>query len=765
MGGRPNTIQILHVDDERGFVDMAAEFLERADDRFTVETATSASEGLDRLAENDIDCIVSDYDMPGTDGIEFLEAVREEHPDLPFVLFTGTGSEEVASEALSAGATEYLQKGEDTDQSDLLANRVRNAVEQHRSSQQAANLERIGALVRKINQALLRANSHEEIETRVCEIISDSEPYRFAWIGEHDPDTRTVEPRTWAGSERGYLETIQITTDDRPTGQGPTARAIQSGDLAVVQNIPECDTYDPWREAALERGYRSSAAIPLVYDETRYGVLNVYADRTGAFDERERELLRELGGDIGHALRHQEAQRELRLFREAVEASGHSIYFTDTDGTIEYVNPAFEELTEYAAEEAIGHTPRILQSGEHDSDFYRVLWETILSGDCWRSEIVNATKSGDQYVVDQTIAPVTDESGEIDRFVAVNVDITEREERERDLERYETMVNTASDMVYILDTDGRFAFVNDAAETLTGYSRDRLLSAHVDLIMDEDDIETGRQLIADLCRADGQEQVNDAFEWTLHTADEDTVPCESHIALLYDDDEWVGTVGVVRDVTERKRRERELERQNERLEDFASVVSHDLRNPLAVAAGRLEMVSEDCDSDHVAAVARALERMETLIDDLLALAREGDGTQTVGDIDLAEIAEDCWQTVETRTATLVVETERSIRADRSRLKQVLANLFRNAIDHGGDDVTVTVGDLDGGFYVADDGPGIPADAREQVFDAGYSTARQGTGLGLSIVADIVDAHGWTITLTDGEDGGARVEIAGVESAD
>ncbi len=216
---------------------------------------------------------------------------------------------------------------------------------------------------------------------------------------------------------------------------------------------------------------------------------------------------------------------------------------------------------------------------------------------------------------------------------------------------------------------------------------------------------------------------------------------------------------------ERLEREAALERQNDRLEEFASIVSHDLRNPLNVAAGRLELAREACDDDNLEDVARAHARMEALIDDLLTLAREGRSVLEPEPVDVAATVADCWRHVETAEATLEVETERSIEADPSRFQRLLENLVRNAVEHAGRDVTVTVGELEDGIYVADDGPGIPAEKREAVFETGYSERRDGTGFGLGIVERICDAHGWDVAATDGADGGARFELTGLEFAD
>ncbi|WP_338739563.1 GAF domain-containing sensor histidine kinase [Haloplanus salilacus] len=209
---------------------------------------------------------------------------------------------------------------------------------------------------------------------------------------------------------------------------------------------------------------------------------------------------------------------------------------------------------------------------------------------------------------------------------------------------------------------------------------------------------------------------------------------------------------------------KQLQRTNERLEQFASVVSHDLRNPLNVADGRLELVDEECDSAHLDAIRRALDRMDALITDLLALAREGDSKTEITSVDLAMLAENCWNNVDTGNTNIATDIDRTVRADEGRLSQIFENLIRNAVEHGGGDVTVRVGELDDGFYIEDDGVGIPEDERDDVFDTGYSTSDKGTGFGLSIVKQVVDAHGWRIHLTEASGGGTRFEITGVEFA-
>ncbi|SDE95321.1 histidine kinase N-terminal 7TM domain-containing protein [Halorientalis regularis] len=246
--------------------------------------------------------------------------------------------------------------------------------------------------------------------------------------------------------------------------------------------------------------------------------------------------------------------------------------------------------------------------------------------------------------------------------------------------------------------------------------------------------------------------------------------CFDVLVTRLGDDAESGAVALIHDVTDRERRKRklreqnvELKRQNEQLDNFAGIVSHDLRNPLTVADGHLELIDRETDSDHVDPARAALDRMRQIIDDVLTLARSGQSVSDTEQVDLAAVATEAWETVDTRDAALTVDVDLTVEGDPSRLRQLFENLFRNSVEHGGPEVAVTVGTLDGdgGFLIADDGPGIPPDRRAEVFDEGFSTDDDGTGFGLAIIETIVEAHGWEIAVTESEQsGGARFEITG-----
>ena len=476
MNATETKIRVLIVDDDPEFTEVVAVMLEREESRFETYTAETVAEGFEILEHAPIDCVISDYRMPETNGLEFLDSIRDKHGELPFVLLTGQGDEEIASEAISAGVTDYIRKDRAKGQYSLLVTRITNAVEKRRA-----------------RRALGRRK-------RELESLND----RFQSFVRHSPDIITV---------------------------------------------------------------------------------------------------------------------------------------LNEDGIIQYDSPAIEHVLGYDQDDLIGE-------------------------------------------------------------------------------------------------------------------------AAIDYIHPDD-----RDRIRDLLdrSIDDSDELRDSFEYRLRHADGSWLWIES-IAIARTEQTGNGYLMYSRDISDRKARERRLEGKTERLEEFASIVSHDLQTPITVADARLELAREECDSEHLPAIGDALARMEEIINATLTLAREGRVVDETEPIDLV------------------------VSADRERLRRVMENLFANAVEHGstsspsrpGDDaverrstpaeenslVTVSIGELDGddGFYVADDGPGIPEDQREDVFEPGHSMSPDGTGFGLAIVEEIVEAHGWDIKATASDAGGARFDISGVESA-
>jgi len=920
MSGRTGTVRILHVDDEPDFASMAATYLERVDERLDVETVTTVREGLDRLADDAFDCVVSDYDMPGRNGIDFLEAVRENGWDLPFILYTGKGGEEVASEAISAGVTDYLQKSTGTSQYEVLTNRITNAVEQHRDSQRATQLDRIRSLSSKLNRELIRAESAAAVKSRVCELISESDPYQFAWIGEVDAETDRLVPVASAGDADGYLEAATITTDESATGRGPGGTAVRERRIAVSQNIAADSTFEPWQSDALDRGFQAVAAIPLEYGTDLYGVLIVYADRRNAFDGDERRLLLELGRDLAHVLHSFDvetaARAESHCIERLLDATGDLFFATDTEGQLRRWNDQFVAATGLSPANIGGMNATDLVGPDH-RDRVDDLLDAATETERTSVEAPLQTADGDRIPYEFTVVALTDPEDEHCGFCAIG---RARSERPEGGPLSPNFFANLPGIVYRCGNEPGWPMqeVRGAVPDLTGYRRDELENRgdffgsqliHPDdrsavwqsvqaalerkepfeltyRIRTKDDRikwvwEQGRAIysetgevrglegfILDVTKQERHKHVVD----TLHDAAQSVMRASSaeaaaEIAVdtiedvldlpacaihLHEDDgdgarlapvawtsltqEIIGEPPVIApgdglagrafqageaeihhdlstepellnpdtvirsellfplgehgilligsveanafdevDISlaetvaahtttalTRIEREQGLERQNERLEEFSSIVSHDLQSPLSVAKGNLDLYRETQDEEHLVAIQRAHDRMDTLLNDLLDLAREGADVTELEAVDLAELSTACWENVDTAGATLDVHVDRTIRADRSRLAQLLENLFRNAVEHGGSDVSITVGDLATGFYVADNGVGIPAGEREQILESGYSTTEEGTGFGLAIVNEIVDAHGWSIQITESGDGGARFEITDVD---
>jgi len=453
-------VDVLHVDDDPSVLDLTESFLDAELDEVDVTTTTKPGEVIDHLAAGTFHCVISDYDMPGHDGLEVLCNVRDEYPDLPFILYTGKGSEEIAAEAINAGVTGYLQKG-GPDQIRRLANRVEHAAVEYRS----------------------------QIES----------------------------------------------------------------------------------------------------------------------------------------------------------------------------------------------------------------------------------------------------------------------------ERYSTVLKALNYPIYVVNEDVEFEYVNEAFVDLTGYDREEILGSPPGLIKTESGVKKANEKLAEIVSSTGPER--EKFRVDIRAKDGETVPCYDHMAALPFDDEFRGSVGILRDASEERQRREELLQQNERLEEFTSVVSHDLRTPLNNAEAAAELARLDGGEEHFDRLASEHERMEQMIRDLLHPARSGQTVSETKPVDVSAVASEAWESFGRPADGLELpDGELVVDGDPPRVRRLIENLLRNAVDHCRSPVTVTVGECAEGFYVSDDGAGVDEERVDEVFEPGFTTASDGTGFGLTIVKRIADAHGWEIDVTESEAGGARFEF-------
>ena len=874
-----SNIRVLLVDDDDAFADLTADYLERENDDFRVTTRPKAAPALEYLASPDtrVDCVVSDHDMPETNGLEFLDAVRTEHPDRPFVLFTGKGSEEIASDAISAGVTDYLQKG-GTDQYPVLANTVRNAVERRRSEralrEEKHHLEQVlattpGSVVFQPDGRIASATDRARASLALDDDPAEDPDWEFVTVdGDPLPEekhparrvARTGQPLhgvrlgvEWPDGWRKFLvmhcaplfdadgdvdRVVASFTDvsDRVKGDRDADRAktiVQAvsdavytldadGDFTFVNDafealtgrgredlvgehcsvvIREADIAES--EAVIEElltGDEASGVLEMTVDGWADGVEHVEAHIALLPHDTGFEGTAGVVRDVTERERRERRLRESeQKYATLIEEASDGVVIAQGD-EIKFGNQRAADILATGQADLEGlAVGDVIAPEDRDTVLERL--QRRLAGDEpeRRYEFHAMDADGDRVPIEFTAARVTYEGDPA--VLAICRDVSEREARARERRQYETIVETAPDGVFIVDAEANYVGGNIEGAGLTGMTEAELKSTSVPELVEAGVFDPAvvpryQETVRDLLesgKADGKGKFD--FHVSPEGSDEERV-VECHLALRPHDDDFRGTIGVLRDVTRRKRRERELERQNERLDEFTSVVSHDLRSPLNVATGWLQRYREDGDDDALDRVQTAHGRMNEILDELLALAKDGEDAHETTEVALEVVCASAWSSVATDDANLGINVDgQAVEAASGRLTQLFENLFVNAVAHGsanpesqrhdapaeesgaaaqsadgatadggdaapGAKVNITVGSLsDGpGFYVADDGPGIPEDARKNIFQMGYSTDVDGTGFGLAIVQSVVDAHGWDVVVTESEHGGARFEF-------
>jgi PAS domain S-box-containing protein len=504
-----------------------------------------------------------------------------------------------------------------------------------------------------------------------------------------------------------------------------------------------------------------------INDETRW--LNQIVEVETAEDGAPQEAI----GLLRDVTEQKEDHQDLQMFREIVEHSGHSVYWTDADGTIQYVNPAFEEITGYSYQEAVGKTPRILQSGEHDDLFFEELWETIRDGNVWSREIVNERKTGERYVINQTIAPIETDDGEIDSYVAVNSDITEQKEYERELEILREAIDKAPISITLTDPtreDNPISYVNEAFEELTGYPEAEVKGRNCRFLQGK---ETEIDRLVALQEAIDNEEL---FSLELRNYRKDGAMFWNRITItpIYDEEgNLVRYLGTQEDVTTRREHE-------QRLMVLNRVLRHNLRNKLSIITGFASALKNTCDDSAGRLSQGDVERVHSQIDSILETATElatlGNKVRRFQNVieeanriepfQVEPVLDSAQSNIKNQfpeaNIKVQAESDLSILANERAFKLTVEELLENAVVHNqsatprvrmceSDNDTVTV-------TIADTGPGIPEIEQKILTEGEESPLLHGSGFGLWIVNWLILRSGGSVTISDNEPTGTIVEL-------
>nr|WP_253805830.1 PAS domain S-box protein [Haloferax sp. Q22] len=604
----------------------------------------------------------------------------------------------------------------------------------------------------------------------------------------------------------GYEEATELTTDD-VRGKTPQEVFGEEHGAKVEANFRRCVerrapiSYREELPLGVDARFWQTGLAPVIVDGDIVRIVGIARNVTSQV-ERERAL---------EATNHR--------LESLIEATPLTIMEFDADGEVALWNRGAEEMFGWSQDEVVGGpVPFVPDDSAAEFETHR---QRAFRGErIRRKEVRRETKAGEQLDLLLSVVPLSDADGEVTNALAVLEDITEQKQLERDLRALQA---TAQELSRAQTGDEIGDIAVTAASDILGFEvtgiweydeRDDALlplaetAAARDLFGSSPRLTAGGSLAWQAFES-GEPQVYDDVpsqpglynpETEIHS--EMQIPLGEYGLMLAsspstaafsdtDVDLFRILSATVEAAFARASREAKLQRQNDRLDKFASVVAHDLRNPLTVAIGFRELTQETGDTSYLSKVESAHARMEQLIEDLLTLSRGSTTIEQPTQIDLAALATEAWGYVDTDAATLrTADGLGAVAGDRGRLTQLFENLFRNAVKHGstgnqttsgdavehgstdrrtqsGDAVehrgctlTVTIGPLDDdeGFYVEDDGVGIPESHRREVFDHGVTFSDTGTGFGLSIVDDIASVHRWEVTVTDGTDGGARFEF-------
>lgn len=705
-----NKMTVLTVTADESFGRASREQLPSQAD-LQVETVSTVEGAIETLVNGGIDCIVSDHDLPDTDGIAFLEAVRSQAPTLPFVLFTSQGSEVIASRAITADVTEYLIKDEHSDQWDRLANLITDAVAYHRAHGEFSVTD-------SRSKALLDA-AHDMIAVVRDGAVEYINQTGLALVGF---DTRSAVPEAFVS---------------RTLSSGETENFEERLD-AVMAGTRSLDRV----EGTLTR--TDGTTVPVEVTATYFG----WADEPAVV-----LVVRDVSD-------RQDKNRDLELKNRVMDAAPIGITIADAsepDNPLIYVNQKFQRLTGYSEAQALGTNCRFLQGEETDPETVAELRAAIEREKPVAVELRNYRADGSEFWNRVTIAPVTNSAGDVTHYVGFQEDVTELKERTEQLAQYKRAIDGANELVAAVGTDYEYRFANPAYREFHGIDGEATGTTLLEGIGREA-FATARPYVE---RVFAGESVQ--YRTTRDVPGKPTQTFNVRYHPLEDESGTVaGVVATLQDLTA------EVERESQ-LATLDRLLRHNIRNEVTTILGRASMIVEgDSDVDQQAeTVVHAAERLlehadkEREIIDLLT------DVPTPQSIDLATMVDTVVDKLETAypKANVTVEmTDALIVQSIPEIERAIEEVLENAISHTDSEtpevvVTGTERQETVELSVADRGPGIPAEELDVLRDdVSIEPLLHSEGMGLWLVKRICTRAGGTVRFDENEPSGSVVTL-------
>lgn len=442
----------------------ARKMLAESGGRIELKLVDSLAGALVVLGDQNIDAMLLDLGLPDSAGPEqAVDSVIKASGNVPVVVLVDQGNESAGNQAVAAGARDYLVKGQFN--GEVLLRTLNRAVEHqqllsrleheiglreqaqvelkhlneklaehvHARTEQLLQVNRALSVLSQCNRTLLRARDEQTLLDEICHLVVKDGGYLMAWVGYAQDDAqKSVVPVASAGEDTSWIQILRFSWADDEWGHGPFGTAIRTGRIVIEREVENSESFAPWREAALKRGVHAVLALPLRVENRILGMLTICAKTSSVFEDHELTLLEELVADLSFGIETlraraawREAEAKARLLSSAIEQTADLVTIADREGTILYVNAAFEQVTGYSFEEAVGRTPSILKSGIQSPEVYENLWHTLKSGQAFHGTFINRRKDGSLYYEQKTISPIIrDEQGEITHFLSTGKDIT-----------------------------------------------------------------------------------------------------------------------------------------------------------------------------------------------------------------------------------------------------------------------------------------------------------------------------------------------------